>query len=215
MEWFLVAIGAMIGYGIVRNRLGKNRLESGDDEEYEDGREEYREKREYREDRTYRYDAESGEYRENRNPAGFTRSASGSADAREVDEAIRAGERALDSLREAKAKLDSARNWGIYDILGGGMISSMVKHSKMSSANEWVEQANRDLKRFAKELRDVDEDGLYVQAGSLASTLDIFFDNVFSDFIVQNRINEARGEIDRMIGRIERAVWDLKNRYGR
>ncbi len=210
MEWFLVAIGAVIGYGIVRNRLGKNRLESGDDEEYEDGREEYRE------DRTYRYDAESGEYRENRSAAAdFTRSASGSADAREVDEAIRAGERALDSLREAKAKLDSARNWGIYDIIGGGMLSSMVKHSKMSSANEWVEQANRDLKRFAKELRDVDEDGLYVQAGNLASTMDIFFDNVFSDFIVQNRINEARGEIDRMIDRIERAVWDLKNRYGR
>ena len=199
MEWFLVAIGAMIGYGIVKNRLGKNRLESGDDDEYEDDREE----------------PESGEYRESRNSANFTRSMSGSTDTREVDEAIRAGERALDSLREAKAKLNSARNWGIYDILGGGVISSMVKHSKMSSANEWVAQANHDLKRFAKELRDVDEDGLYVQAGSLASTLDIFFDNVFSDFIVQNRINEARAEIDRMIDRIERTVWDLKNRYGR
>lgn len=210
MEWFLVAIGAVIGYGIVRNRLGKNRLESGDDEEYEDDRDEYRE------DRTYRYDEGNGEYRENRSTAAdFTRSMSGSADTREVDEAIWAGERALDSLREAKAKLDSARNWGIYDIIGGGMLSSMVKHSKMSSANEWVAQANRDLKRFAKELRDVDEDGLYVQAGSLASTMDIFFDNVFSDFIVQNRINEARGEIDRMIDRIERTVWDLKNRYGR
>lgn len=199
MEWFLVAIGAMIGYGIVKNRLGKNRLESGDDDEYEDDREE----------------PESGEYRESRNPADFTRSMSGSADTREVDEAIRAGERALDSLREAKAKLNSARNWGIYDILGGGVISSVVKHSKMSSANEWVAHANHDLKRFAKELRDVDEGGLYVQAGSLASTLDIFFDNVFSDFIVQNRINEARAEIDRMIDRIERTVWDLKNRYGR
>ena len=213
MEWFLVAIGAMIGYGIVKNRLGKNRLESGDNEEYEDDREDWRDNRD---NRSFRYDAESGEYRETRNDdAGFTRSVSGSVDPREVDEAIRAGERALDSLREAKAKLNSARNWGIYDILGGGMISSIVKHSKMSSANEWVEQANRDLKRFAKELRDVDEDGLYVQAGSLASTLDIFFDNVFSDFIVQNRINEARAEIDRMIDRIERTVWDLKNRYGR
>ena len=213
MEWFLVAIGAMIGYGIVKNRLGKNRLESGDDEEYEDDREDWRDNRD---NRSFRYDAESGEYRETRNDnADFTRSMSGSVDPREVDEAIRAGERALDSLREAKGKLNSARNWGIYDILGGGMISSIVKHSKMSSANEWVERANYDLKRFAKELRDVDEDGLYVQAGSLASTLDIFFDNVFSDFIVQNRINEARAEIDRMIDRIERTVWDLKNRYGR
>ena len=213
MEWFLVAIGAMIGYGIVKNRLGKNRLESGDDEEYEDDREDWRDNRD---NRSFRYDAESGEYRETRNDnADFTRSMSGSVDPREVDEAIRAGERALDSLREAKGKLNSARNWGIYDILGGGMISSIVKHSKMSSANEWVERANYDLKRFAKELRDVDEEGLYVQAGSLASTMDIFFDNVFSDFIVQNRINEARAEIDRMIDRIERTVWDLKNRYGR
>ena len=213
MEWFLVAIGAMIGYGFVKNRLGKNRLESGDDEEYEDDREDWRDNRD---NRSFRYDAESGEYRETRNDnADFTRSMSGSVDPREVDEAIRAGERALDSLREAKGKLNSARNWGIYDILGGGMISSIVKHSKMSSANEWVERANYDLKRFAKELRDVDEEGLYVQAGSLASTMDIFFDNVFSDFIVQNRINEARAEIDRMIDRIERTVWDLKNRYAR
>ena len=213
MEWFLVVIGAMIGYGFVKNRLGKNRLESGDDEEYEDDREDWQDNRD---NRSFRYDAESGEYRETRNDnADFTRSMSGSVDAREVDEAIRAGERALDSLREAKGKLNSARNWGIYDILGGGMISSIVKHSKMSSANEWVERANYDLKRFAKELRDVDEEGLYVQAGSLASTMDIFFDNVFSDFIVQNRINEARAEIDRMIDRIERTVWDLKNRYGR
>ncbi len=213
MEWFLVAIGVMIGYGFVKGRLGKNRLESGDDEEYEDDREDWRDNRD---NRSFRYDAESGEYRETRNDdTGFTRSVSGSVDAREVDEAIRAGERALDSLREAKGKLNSARNWGIYDILGGGMISSIVKHSKMSSANEWVERANYDLKRFAKELRDVDEEGLYVQAGSLASTMDIFFDNVFSDFIVQNRINEARAEIDRMIDRIERTVWDLKNRYAR
>ncbi len=200
MEWLWIAIGVTIGYGFIKGRLGKNRLESGDDEDYEDDREE----------------PESGEYRETRSAAAdFTRSASGSADTREVDEAIRAGERALDSLREAKAKLNSARNWGIYDILGGGMISSMVKHSKMSSANEWVEQANHDLKRFAKELRDVDEAGLYVQAGTLASTMDIFFANLFSDILVQNRINEARAEIDRMIDRIERTVWDLKNRYGR
>ena len=200
MEWFWVAIGVTIGYGFVKGRLGKNRLESGNEEEDEDDREE----------------PESGEYRENRNSAAdFTRSVPGSADPREVDEAIWAGERALNSLREAKGKLNSARAWGIYDILGGGMISSIVKHSKMSSANEWVERANYDLKRFAKELRDVDEEGLYVQAGSLASTMDIFFDNVFSDFIVQNRINEARAEIDRMIDRIERTVWDLKNRYGR
>ena len=134
------------------------------------------------------------------------------AEFREINEAVLAGERALNSLREAKGKLNSARAWGVYDILGGGMISSIVKHSKMNDANEWLEQANRDLRRFAKELRDVPGEEIYVQAGDLASTLDIFFDNIFSDFIVQNRINEARAEIDRLINRVQGTVWDLKDK---
>ena len=70
---------------------------------------------------------------------------SGSADEyREINEAVEAGEHALSSLRAAKSKLDSARAWGIYDILGGGLLSSAIKHGQISNANEWMEQANRD-----------------------------------------------------------------------
>ena len=198
MEFFAVIIGIGIGYALYRKNRA-NREEDYDDDYEEETRFEPREPV---------YPTRNLSYEEPRNT-------DPNAAIREIDEAIRAGERALDSLREAKNQLNSARNWGIYDMIGGGLISSMIKHSKIDQANEWMDQANRDLRCFAKELRDVDEDGLYVQAGSMASTLDIFFDNVFSDFIVQNRINEARAEIDRMIGRIERTIWDLKNRYGR
>ena len=203
MEWVMVVIGALIGYGIVKNRFRANRLGSGSEDRYdEDGRTE----REYvsrtvsrsRDDREYVYEK--------------PRIRVSDAEFREINEAVLAGERALNSLREAKSKLNSARAWGVYDILGGGMISSIVKHSKVNDANEWLEQANRDLRRFAKELRDVPGEEIYVQAGDLASTLDIFFDNIFSDFIVQNRINEAREEIDRLINRVQATVWDLKNK---
>ncbi len=51
-----------------------------------------------------------------------------------------------------------------------------------------------------------------MRTGDLASTLDIFFDNIFSDFIVQNRINEAREEIDRLIDRVQETVWGLKEK---
>ena len=131
---------------------------------------------------------------------------------REINEAIRAGERALDSLHEAKGKLDSARAWGIYDILGGGIISSAVKHHKMSDANEWVDRANDDLRRFAKELRDVDGEGLQVDTGSLVTMLDIFCDNFFSDLMVQQKINDGRARIDSLIDKIEGVMWELKQR---
>ncbi|MBQ6290111.1 MAG: hypothetical protein IJK71_12820 [Clostridia bacterium] len=131
---------------------------------------------------------------------------------REINEAIRAGEQALDSLREAKSQLNSARNWGIYDMLGGGVISSMIKHSKIDQANEWMDQANRDLRRFAKELRDVDSEDLQVDTGSLVTMLDIFCDNFFSDLMVQQKINDGRARIDALIDKIEGVMWELKQR---
>lgn len=131
---------------------------------------------------------------------------------REINEAVDAGEHALDSLRAAKSKLDSARAWGIYDILGGGLLSSAIKHGQISNANEWMEQANCDLRRFTKELRDVPGEDLYVQTGDLISMLDIFCDNFFSDIMVQGRINDARNRIDQVIDQVQETVWALKKR---
>ena len=53
---------------------------------------------------------------------------------KEKREAINAGNRALRSLREAQDNLNSAKNWGIWDMFGGGFISTMAKHSKMDCA---------------------------------------------------------------------------------
>ena len=60
---------------------------------------------------------------------------------REMQEAVQAGERALQSLYAARDKLGSARNWGIFDMLGGGFISDFVKHSKMNDAAALMESA--------------------------------------------------------------------------
>ena len=45
---------------------------------------------------------------------------------KEISEAIAAGERALHGLQEAQSKMDSARNWGLFDIIGGSFISGMM-----------------------------------------------------------------------------------------
>ncbi len=76
---------------------------------------------------------------------------------KEKREAVKAGERALASLKSAKSKLDEAKSWGVVDILGGGIVSSLIKRSKMDDANAYMEQAKRDLAGFGKELRDVED----------------------------------------------------------
>ena len=66
---------------------------------------------------------------------------------KEKREAVKAGERALASLKSAKSKLDEAKSWGVVDILGGGIVSSLIKRSKMDDANAYMEQAKiRDVR---------------------------------------------------------------------
>ncbi|MBR1566287.1 MAG: hypothetical protein IJ649_05945 [Oscillospiraceae bacterium] len=125
----------------------------------------------------------------------------------EVREAREAGIRALNSLRRAQKHLDSARGWGIYDILGGGMISSLIKHSKLGDAQRCIEEAQADLDAFRRELADVDLP--WVQVSDFMSFADCFFDNFLADFMVQHRINEARRQLEEACHRVEDALRRL------
>lgn len=130
---------------------------------------------------------------------------------KEVREAVAAGERALGSLRNAQKCLDGAKNWGIVDMLGGGLVSSLVKRSKMDDAAGYMEEAKADLRKFQKELRDVSVSmDLRMEIGSFLSFADIFFDNLFVDVMVQSKINEARDQVDEAIARVESLLVDLR-----
>lgn len=127
-------------------------------------------------------------------------------------EAIAAGNRALQSLRAAKSNLDSAKNWGIWDMLGGGFISSMVKRSKMDNAKQDMEQAKKDLKSFSKELQDVSRViNLNIETGGFLSFADYFFDGFVVDWMVQDQINNARVQVNEAIEKVEEIICDLKN----
>ena len=112
---------------------------------------------------------------------------------KEMAEAIWAGERALTSLKTAQNQLNGARNWGLFDMFGGGMLSSMIKHSKINDASRYMENAKRDLQVFQRELRDVNIPlDLRMEVGSFLSFADFFFDGFVADYLVQSKISEAR-----------------------
>lgn len=116
---------------------------------------------------------------------------------KEIREARLAGQEALDCLNRAADSLKSAGNWGIVDMLGGGLISTFVKHSKMNDANALVQQARSALKRFQKELTDVENVAeFHIETGDFLSFADYFFDGIIADWLVQSRINEARTQVE-------------------
>ena len=131
-------------------------------------------------------------------------------DQREVREAVQAGEEALAGIQKAREKLGSAKNWGIFDMLGGGMISSMVKHSRMDDASEDMEEAKRKLAAFGRELKDMSISAdLPVEMGSFLRFVDTFMDNLFVDFMVQSRIDDAIAGLDDVSDRVRRILAQL------
>ena len=131
---------------------------------------------------------------------------------KEKREAMEAGNRALHSLREAQANLDSARNWGLWDMFGGGTITSLIKSSKMDRAKQNMEQAKYDFRNFSKELDDVNMAcNLNIATGDFLSFADYFFDGFVVDWMVQDRINTARRQVDEAIRRTEYIVNQLQH----
>lgn len=130
---------------------------------------------------------------------------------REIDEALRAGQDALRCLERAKDCLSSAGNWGIVDILGGGMLTTFIKRSKMKDADVLVQQARSALKRFQRELMDVESiPEFHVQTGDFLSFADYFFDGVVADLLVQSKINDAKRQVEDAIQKVNYICGQLQ-----
>ena len=131
-------------------------------------------------------------------------------DQREIREAIQAGEAALRSLERAKGKMGSAKNWGIFDMMGGGLFSSLFKHSKIDRASADIEEAKRQLAVFKRELEDVSiSEDFSVGIGDGLRFIDTFLDNVFADVVVQSRINSAIERLDKVSGQVRGILTKL------
>ena len=129
----------------------------------------------------------------------------------EVKEAMAAGVCAVHCLEEAKKKLEDAKYLGIWDILGGGALSSMLKHNRLEEAQESLELAGKKVKMFEKELADISVNAeIHVEIQSFEKFADIFFDNILSDWAMQEKITRASKQVDEALERIRQLLLSLQ-----
>jgi hypothetical protein len=114
------------------------------------------------------------------------------SDIRELKEAIDAGKAVLAGLDGVVGFLKSARNWGTFDMLGGGLIATAVKHSRIDRARESVHQVQQLLRVFQRELADIDSrTDIEIDISSFVTFADYFFDGLIVDWVVQSRIGRS------------------------
>ena len=95
-------------------------------------------------------------------------------------------------------------------MFGGGFFSTMLKHSKMDQAKQKMDQAKYNLSNFSRELDDVNMAcDLHIDTRDFLSFADYFFDGFVVDWMVQDRINNARHQVDEAIRRTEFIISQL------
>ncbi|MGQ8871567.1 hypothetical protein [Paenibacillus sp. TSA_86.1] len=129
----------------------------------------------------------------------------------ELNEAFREGEYLVYALERAEKALESAGNWGIYDMMGGGVLSTHIKRSRMDDAQVAIIDASKRLRRFQKELEDVE---MAVRAdlnlGGLLSFADYFFDNFFVDWMIQDKIRSAEKQVRHGLSMVRQTIQVLQ-----
>jgi len=132
------------------------------------------------------------------------------ANVKELQEAVIAGRTVIESLDRAEVLLKKAKDWGTFDMLGGGFISTAMKHTRIDEARTAIHEAQRDLRRFQMELSDVRRDlNISLEINGFLTFADYFFDNIITDWMVQGRINSALEELDDKQTQIQQLVTSL------
>lgn len=130
---------------------------------------------------------------------------------KEIGEAISAGSRALNSVSSVLSSLDSAEGWGTWDLLGGGLISDLAKHSHLDEAQGKVQNLQSELRRFKTELADVTINAdMQVNVDGFLRFADYFFDGLFADWAVLDKISQSKSSVLSTKNQIENVLSRLR-----
>ncbi|MDD3363344.1 MAG: hypothetical protein PHZ03_00010 [Syntrophomonas sp.] len=131
------------------------------------------------------------------------------AEVKELLEAIEAGKKVEKAFSKVQKSLGSAEGWGAFDLLGGGLLTTAIKHSHISDARNEIDQAQLLLRKFQRELADVKPTNDTIQIGGLATFADFFLDGLLFDAIVQFKINDAQTRTKQLQRKVQAIIHDL------
>lgn len=131
---------------------------------------------------------------------------------KELQEAISAGNAALGTTQQVLSSLDSAEGWGTWDLFGGGLISDLAKHSHLDEAQGAIEHLQSQLRRFKTELADVTiHADMQVNVDGFLRFADYFFDGLFADWAVLDKISQSQSQVQNTKSQIEGVLSRLNS----
>ena len=127
----------------------------------------------------------------------------------QINQAINLTDQLISELDQAERQLSSARNWGFLDVLGGGFIVDLIKHSKLNNAKISMERVNYLLQELKRVLGGISMPGDYsMNVGGIATFADFFFDSGIVDVYMTAKIMSSLNEVRNLKNR----CYELRSR---
>lgn len=128
---------------------------------------------------------------------------------KELEEAIIEGEKAVKLLSTVSTYLKKAGQWGQWEKSRRG---AYVKHQTIDRAIKELPKAQHQLNIFTRELRDLGESKINFKLNTVQFNrfTDFFFDNLISDWIIQQRIKSTLNNIDSTKAHAQRILLNIK-----
>lgn len=131
----------------------------------------------------------------------------------ELIEARDAGTRVMDQIDRIQKSLSKASTWGTVDLFTDGFFADMAKYSHMDDAQAEMQELNRLLRQFSKELQDVDTHAnLSADIGSGMRFADFFFDGFFIDAMALSRIDRVKNQVEQIASQVRRHLDTVSRR---
>ncbi|OQA63153.1 MAG: hypothetical protein BWY39_01213 [Spirochaetes bacterium ADurb.Bin269] len=104
--------------------------------------------------------------------------------------------RLLPLIDEAESKFKSARTWGIVDLFGGGLITDLIKHSRLGAASSYMNEINSLLGDLQRELKGLTIPTDYsMNTGTFSTFADFLFDGILADAYMQSKILSSLDQV--------------------
>ena len=131
------------------------------------------------------------------------------ADIAQVNQALNLTNQLIAELDQAERSLSSARNWGFLDVLGGGLITDLIKHSKLNNAKSSMDRVNYLLQELRRALGGISMAGDYsMNVSGFETFADFFFDSGIVDVYMTAKIMSSLNEVRNLKNR----CYELRQR---
>lgn len=129
---------------------------------------------------------------------------------KELEEAKLEGEKCLKMLKIVLSYLKKARDWGKWD-MHGSRRGNYSKNKAIDQAMKNLSKAQFQLDRFARELKDLGRSDIHfqIEASQFNKFTDFFFDNLISDWIVQQKIKSTIASVESSEDNVRRVMMNL------